>query len=114
MSLKELQEIERDAVRFSNQAEMSEQAIATISADRKSSRTLSQTVCSAGKDWNFGQRELAKKVLFEVLDEMKVDIMRIAELRLDAMAREAKVHAAQRRAVITASILPLPDIGGGQ
>lgn len=56
-----------------------------------------------------GRNDRALEVLTSVLDELRHDILRIAELRLAASEREYKVKAAQRRAVLNSCILPLPE-----
>ena len=50
----------------------------------------------------------AKKAVAEVLEESAYDLYRLAEMRLQVKARELKMKSAQKRAIITAGILPLP------
>lgn len=50
----------------------------------------------------------AKSAVAEVLSELAYDIYRLTEMRLQVKARELKMKAAQKRAIITAGILPLP------
>lgn len=57
----------------------------------------------------YSRDEDALEALSEVLNEMKHDILRLAELRLAAKERDCKIKAAQCRAVLEASILPLPE-----
>lgn len=57
------------------------------------------------RDWRFGADEIARDAVFAAVNECKHDLLRLAELRLNAAAREKKIKAAQKRAVIAASII---------
>lgn len=59
---------------------------------------------------NHVERNGAKEALYEVLDEMRHDIFRLAEMRLEAKARLNRVKAAQCNAILSACILPLPKM----
>lgn len=110
MSLEQLKTIEREANSIASDCEKHEQAEKLLAALRNGPQTLSDIFINANSRWNYGCDELAKSALIEVINEAKLDILRLAELRLAAKARELKIEAARRRAIITASILPLPEI----
>lgn len=109
MSLEQLQQLERDAKDIESSKSRFDGAEKRLSDLRNGSRTLVEIV-ELTRDWRYSSDEQAKLALHEVINECKLDLLRLAELRLAAKSRELKIKAAQRRAVITASILPLPEI----
>lgn len=68
------------------------------------SRSFSEWL-SVMRDWRYGYDETARDAIYAVINECKHDLLRLAELRLDAAARDHKIKAAQKRAVIAASII---------
>lgn len=56
-----------------------------------------------GYSWD----KLLRDEVQSLVNDMKADILRLAELRLQATARYHKVKAAQINAIITTSILPI-------
>lgn len=113
MSLEDLKKLESEAACLDSRSRRSYDAASTLAKYRNGNLEMSEVVKNAFQ-WSFGPNEEAREAMLEVINEMKVDILRIAELRLSAKARTLKVQAAQRRAVLTASILPVPGIESGK
>ena len=57
--------------------------------------------------------EGARDAVHQVLNEMKADILRLAELRLHALAREHKIAAHRKLVILEAAILPTPEVANG-
>lgn len=110
MSLEQLKTIERKANSIAIDCEAHGKAEKLLAGQRNGPCTLSDILITAHSRWSYGCDELAKIALIEVINEAKLDILRLAELRLAARARELKIEASRHRAIITASILPLPEI----
>lgn len=104
--LKALNELAREQSCFEIEREKLEKASKALSRIRNETvgRKFSESILIM-KDWRYGADEIARNAVFEILEECKHDLLRLAELRLDAKAREAKIKAAQKRAVIAASII---------
>lgn len=109
MSLEQLQQLERDARDIESSKSRLDGAEKALADLRNGGRTLVEIVVIT-RDWKYSSEEAAKIALHEVINECKLDLLRLAELRLAAKSRELKIQAAQRRAVIAASILPIPEI----
>lgn len=107
MSLEQLQQLESDAKSIDSEKWKIDRAEKELAAYRNSSRSLVEVVIMSGQ-WS-GYDENKKLALHEVINECKLELLRLAELRLAAKSRELKIQAAQLRAIITASILPLPE-----
>jgi hypothetical protein len=112
VSLEQLKNLEQEAQRLSNQQDSHNFAEKTLASLRNGPQTLSYIASNLMPGWQYGSDEIARAALMEVLDEAKLDILRLAELRLAAKSRELKIDAARRRAVIAASILPIPPTTG--
>ena len=110
MSLDQLKDFNREADNLSGQSSRYEGAQKILASTRNGPRPLSVALQEVIGRWKYGGDEIARAELYSVLDEMGADIYRIAEMRLAAKARLYKVKAAQRRAIVTASILPIPEI----
>ena len=110
MSLKQLFEIERSATANETENGRHESAMTSLAMMRNGPHSLTGAITDVFGGWRYGGDEIAKLELYSVINEMKADIYRIAEMRLAAKARFYKVSAAQKRAIITSSILPLPDM----
>jgi len=95
-----------DEKRKSRNCELAKDLLADM---RKGPHSLSDALDKVAGCWNYGSDEVAKNELHAVLNEMAADIYRIAEMRLAAKARFHKTQAAQKSAIVTASILPLPE-----
>jgi len=109
MSFYDLKVIEKDAQTYTDKFDRHSSAAVALSKMRKGPRSLTDAITDVFKGWDYGADGVARDELYEVINEMANDIYRVAELRLAAKARLYKVNAAQKRAVITASILPLPE-----
>lgn len=107
MSLLELNELSAEANAFDRNALRLSTAQELLAKERNSPRTISEFIVRVTPNWHSGEEREAREELFSVLKELQNDIFRIAEMRLAAKAREHKVAAAHKRAIITASILPL-------
>lgn len=108
-SLAALNNAEREARNHASRANELEIAQKCLSEVRNSDlRSFSGWIGLILSKWNHRHETIAKDALDQVLNECKHDLVRLAELRLAAMAREEKIKAAQKRAVIMASII---DIG---
>lgn len=89
------------------QAEKHARTASTLAEFRK--RSVSMLAVINALRTGFSRDEEALEALGEVLNEMKHDILRLAELRLAAKERDCKVKAVWCRALMEASILPLPE-----
>jgi len=114
MSLKQLKEIERSATDNETANGRHESAMNSLAMMRNGPHSLTGAITEVFGGWRYGGDEIAKLELYSVINEMQADIYRIAEMRLAAKARFYKVSAAQKRAIITSSILPLPDMDQDQ
>lgn len=110
MSLAELQLLDREAKDETHKSRNCELAKELLASMRKGPHSLSDALDKVVGRWNYGSDEVAKNELHAVLNEMAADIYRIAEMRLAAKARFHKTQAAQKSAIVTASILPLPEL----
>jgi len=108
MSLSELKELEAEANGFDSNALLLSGAQELLAKERNSPRTIGKFIVEVMRYWNSGKEGKAREELFSVLAELQIDIFRIAEMRLAAKAREHKVSAAHKRALITTAILPFP------
>ena len=105
-SLGALNALANEAGKHDSLAHEYERAQKKLSEVRHSDiRSFSAWILLIGRDWSYGFDAEARDSLFEVLNESKHDLIRLAELRLAAKAREEKIRAAQKRAVVTASII---------
>lgn len=109
MSLEHLQTLDREAKDEKRKSRSCELAKDLLADMRKGPHSLSDALDKVAGRCNYGSDEVAKKELHAVLNEMAADIYRIAEMRLAAKARFHKMQAAQKSAIVTASILPLPE-----
>lgn len=110
MSLAELQLLDREAKDETHKSRNCELAKELLASMRKGPHSLSDALDKVVGRWNYDSDEVAKNELHAVLNEMAADIYRIAEMRLAAKARFHKTQAAQKSAIVTASILPLPEL----
>jgi methylthioribose-1-phosphate isomerase len=109
MSLEKLKELEDQAQSEASRSKRLENAKNLLASTRNGPYSLVDALENVIKEWRHGLSMEARDELHSVLNEMACDIYRIAEMRLAARARFHKVQAAQKRAIVTASILPLPD-----
>lgn len=110
MSLKDLNTLEAEAKFLDSQHERTTRAADLLKSVRTQEGGFDQVLKRLAKG-AYGS-DLASAELFAVLKESQGDLIRLAELRLIAKARDQKIKAAQRRAVLAACILPLPAIEG--
>lgn len=108
MSIEKLKRLEEEVGTFINLQRRDERASHKLQEARTKKTGWKETWDAVTSPYN-GRNDRALEVLHSVLDEVCHDILRIAELRLAATEREYKVKAAQRRAVLNACILPLPE-----
>jgi phosphomevalonate kinase len=73
---------------------------------RNHPHSLCQVINEAGKYNALLTSERAIECLKQVINERKHDLIRLAELRLEADARALKIEADQKQAVVDAAILP--------
>lgn len=111
MSLSDLQALEREAKHMENAWAALTSAAETLQRIRQGGKSLDDIVKAFQSQPH--TYEIAKKEIFSVIDRQLVDLLRLAELQLTARAREHKISAAQRRAVLTACILPVPELNKG-
>lgn len=109
MSLSELKQLEAEVHALEHNALRLSGAQGLLAEERKRDRTMGEFILEVMSYWHSGSQGVAREELFGVLAELQFDIFRIAEMRLAAKAREHKVSAAQKRAIITTAILPLPS-----
>ena len=114
MSLEQLTKISVSASNHEKTSSRHEAAAKALADMRKGPRLLKSALIEVFDRWRYGSDEVARDALYFVINEMAADIYRIAEMRLAAEARFYKVSAAQKRAIITSSILPLPDMDQDQ
>lgn len=93
--------------KMATQAEKYARTAYSLAECRKSPRGMLAVINTLSV--GYSRDDDALEALSEVLNEMKHDILRLAELRLAAKERDCKIKAAQCRAVLEASILPLPE-----
>lgn len=112
MSLKQLDAMEQEARSSEYHEANCKGGSDDLSNIRRGPHSLSRVLEKVFPTWNYGGQKAARDELYAVLDEMAADIFRIAEMRLAAKARYHRVEAAQKRAIIAAAILPLPELEG--
>lgn len=110
MSIDKLKELEREAARMHGEKDSRQRASEALAKMRHSSTPLWDQIDTLRVRWLAGSDAVARKALADVINEMKVDVYRIAELRLQAKARELGVKAAQREAVLQSCILAVPEL----
>lgn len=101
MTLDDLNKLSSDAYRLESEQALTDEAITQLSKCRNGDSSLTDIVarlstflCSR-----------AKEALTQVINEQKTELIRLAELRLAAQARELKIKAAQNKAIVQASIV---------
>lgn len=104
MSLKQLNDKQREVDALSSNASRAESTAKGLAGRRNSDKTLVGILLQTG--WS-GLSDSEKNALHAVINECKHDLIRLAELRLEAEARTLKIRAAQSQAIIDASILPI-------
>ena len=102
MTLEELNNLNSEAEWLLRDARKQEQAGKLLGDIRTGEATFTNEIMDKLRYWSSGSNELARDELFAVLNEMAPDILRIAELRLAAAARQAKVSASSKKAAIAA------------
>ena len=113
MSLDKLKEIKQEAERHAAERRASDRGAEYLSGVRRGDIYKNPVeALVAIHSRGYGGYPKARDALNEALSAVLPDILRIAELNLSARSRESQVRAAQLEAVIAASILPLPDLGG--
>ena len=102
MTLDELKSIERAAESARSNKESLARAAKALADTRKSEVTHStcDLIHNVMKYWNYGSDDVAKGEFYKVLDEFQADILRIAEMRLEARARASGQHERMLRAQI--------------
>ncbi len=110
MSLDQLNRMESEALDLGYKSFCHERAAKDLADLRTGPYSLSDAIDKVLGKWHGGSSAVAKAELFAVIDEMASDICRIAEMRLVAKARFYKVEASQKKAIVTASILPIPEL----
>lgn len=104
MSLKQLNDKQKEADHLRHKASCAESTAKALAGRRNSSKSLIEILLRPGFD---GMNDAEKRALHAVINECKHDLIRLAELRLEAEARSLKIKAAQSQAIIDASILPI-------
>lgn len=104
MTLDELNALHEDAKGLQRKAAHLERAASALAEVRKGPSSLSEAIENMLLSWDCGSDQEARKEFFGVIDEMRHDLLRIAEMRLSTRARKAKVFAARKRDLIEASI----------
>lgn len=116
MSFDQLNQMRRDAATLRGQCERKGNAAEAIAKLRNKPTATPLETFKNMAEWDRyhgnSVAEYMQTALNAALENVLPDILRAAELALQAQARELKIRAAQREAVITACILPIPDIGG--
>lgn len=108
MSYEKLKTLESDAVHLERRRAATDQCTKSIADKRKGEKSLSEIL-----ERLFYRRIKAERLdegeeeLLSILDGMKHDVLRLVEMRLAARSRDLRVRAAQKRAVIHASVLPI-------
>ena len=102
MTLEELNKIDTAADWLIRDAKGYENAAAMLADLRNGEATLADEIMDTLRYWTNGSQKIARNELFAVLNSMAPDIIRIAELRLAAAARQAKVSASSKKAAIAA------------
>jgi hypothetical protein len=104
MTLEELNKLSHEAEALQREAESFERAASSLADVRKSPAKLSDSIKNMLTSWSYGSDKDARTELFAVINELKHDLLRIAEMRLTTSARTSKVAAARKRDLIEASI----------
>lgn len=104
MTLEELNSLSQESKTLQREAERFERAASSLADIRKSPAKLSGSIQNMLTRWNCDSDEDARTELFAVIDELKLDLLRIAEMRLTTSARASKVAAARKRDLVEASI----------
>lgn len=110
MSLQKLKEIEDQANSARTKSRVLDGAASDLASIRKGPHSLTGAIDKVFVSWRYGAQLAAKDELYEVINEMASDLYRIAEMRLAAKARFYRVESAQKQAIVTTSILPLPEL----
>lgn len=108
-ALNDLNTIQRDIDALLRKAASFDQGQDALRMKRQSGSTMMEVLKQMTKGHPFYfENENAITALHGAIDELKHDIIRVAELRLAAASRALKVQAEQKKRVLDAAILPLP------
>ena len=102
MTLEELNQLDSRAEKLLRDAKWYENAAVMLADLRNGEAKLADEITGTLRYWTSGSQNIARNELFAVLNSMAPDIIRIAELRLAAAARQAKVSASSKKAAIAA------------
>jgi hypothetical protein len=111
VNLQDLNNIQRESTAHSDENKRLEWAQEFLASVRNGNNDLVSIIALATERWRLGSDEAAKNALFGVINEQKHELIRLAELKLAALAREQKIKAAQKQALIMASIVNVRDGG---
>ena len=102
MTLEELNQLDSSAKELLRDAKWYENAAIQLAGLRNGETKLADEIAHNLQYWTNGSQKIARNELFAVLNSMAPDIIRIAELRLAAAARQAKVSASSKKVAISA------------
>lgn len=106
-NLTKLNQMNKDADDAIYKATICESAEKNLKKLRVSDRNAVEIIHLLLGGWNYGSDEKAKKVFFEVINEHKNELIRLAELRLNSESRTIKSKAMMVKAQIKCSIIDI-------
>jgi uncharacterized protein YceH (UPF0502 family) len=109
MTLEELKQIDRERGSAEAQAAHLRHAHETLAAHRAGNRPLVDILASVQRDEQYQSQRLMSAALHVAVNAVKTDILRVAELRLEAAARELSTRAAQLQAQLDAYLANEPE-----
>lgn len=102
MNLKELNRLEAEAYQLDREAMAAKEAETIFSSIRTGDKPLFEEMMQG----NLRYREKENIFIKEIINELGVEILRIAELRKESHARTCKVKADALRSAITSALGP--------
>lgn len=102
MTLDEINKLNSESIRLLHDSAKFESAQKLLAGLRTGESPLTNEIVSRMEYWKSATEKIARDELFAVINGMAADILRIAEMRLAAAAREAKTSAASKRSIVDA------------
>lgn len=110
MSLADLNKLESEAKFMDAQNDKLKHSVDILKALRINQAVFPEGFDKMKANDRYGS-EHAFRALYDSINDVFLDCVRLAELRLAAEMRENKLKAAQRRAVLNACIVEIPKVG---
>lgn len=109
MNLEDLKKIDRERSEAESQAGYLRYAQQTLAGHRGAGRPLVEILAAVHRDTQYQSNRLMSAALHVAVNAVKDDVIRVAELRLEAAARELSTRAGQLQAQLDAYLVNEPE-----